>query len=47
MDDLRWTDGNAGLPGQLFNGFSGSVELILWMAATTRYLADDLYARAA
>jgi hypothetical protein len=47
LDFLRWTNGDAKLPASLFDGFSGSVEVILGIAATTHYVADDACARAA
>jgi hypothetical protein len=44
---LRWTDGGALLPASLFKGYSGALELLLYVCATTRYLADDGVHRAA
>jgi hypothetical protein len=35
---LRWTDGNALLPASMFADFAGPRELVLHLAATTRYL---------
>jgi len=34
---LRWTDGDAGLPMALFEGFGGPMELVLHMGCTARY----------
>jgi hypothetical protein len=34
---LRWTDGYATLPVELFAGFDGCLEVVLTLAATTRY----------
>jgi hypothetical protein len=34
---FRWTDGNASLPAELFDGVEGSFELELHVACTTRY----------
>ncbi len=44
---LRWTNGDAAIPGALFAGFSGPVELVLLIGATTRYLADTPLQRVA
>jgi hypothetical protein len=38
--DIRWTDGEARLPADLFDGFDGTTELILQVEATTRYVAS-------
>jgi len=35
---FRWTDGDALLPPELFEGFDGPTELVLNVGATTRYL---------
>jgi hypothetical protein len=35
--DLRWTDGCATLPAEVFARFHGGVEVVLHLAATTRY----------
>ncbi|WP_158923365.1 Hint domain-containing protein [Acidisphaera sp. S103] len=37
---LRWTDGNAALPGALFADFSGPCELVVHIGGTTRYVDD-------
>ncbi len=34
---LRWTDGDAGLPAGLFEGFDSLVELVLDVSETSRY----------
>jgi hypothetical protein len=40
-DDLRWTNGSAALPAELFARFrSGGVEIVLTLAGATRYLDD-------
>ncbi|WP_158929384.1 Hint domain-containing protein [Acidisphaera sp. S103] len=36
-NNLRWTDGDAGLPAALLEGFDGAVELVLHLGGTTRY----------
>jgi hypothetical protein len=38
----RWTDGEGVLPAELFEGFSGPVELELHFGGTTQYLADPM-----
>jgi hypothetical protein len=35
--DLRWTDGTATLPAEVFSRFRGRLEVVLHLAATTRY----------
>jgi hypothetical protein len=35
--DLRWTDGDAALPPELFAAFSGPVDLVVHLGAATRY----------
>jgi hypothetical protein len=37
---FRWTDGNAAIPGALFSGYSGTVELVIHVAATSRYVDE-------
>jgi hypothetical protein len=44
---LRWTNGDAGLPAALFEGFDGPMELVLHVGCTTRYLAGGAARRAA
>jgi hypothetical protein len=39
---VRWTDGDAVLPAELFEGFGGPVELELHLGGTTQYLADPM-----
>jgi hypothetical protein len=34
---LRWTDGDATLPGTLFDGFNGVIDLVLYLGGSTRY----------
>ena len=41
-DGVRWTDGDAVLPAELFEGFGGPVELELHLGGTTQYLADPM-----
>ena len=36
-DDLRWTNGSATLPVEVFARFNGSIEIVLHLAATTHY----------
>jgi Hint domain len=35
--DLRWTNGDARLPAELFKGFSRAVEVMIYVAASTQY----------
>jgi len=45
---LRWTDGDAGLPDALFDGFDGPAELVLHVGCTTQYpLLEEAASRAA
>ncbi len=37
---LRWTDGNAAVPMDLFAGFDGPVEIVLTIAGTARYVEE-------
>ena len=37
---IRWTDGDAVIPEELFGGFTGSVELVLHVGGATHYPAD-------
>jgi hypothetical protein len=39
--DIRWTDGDARLPTELFAGFTAPVELLLHVNGVTRYLATE------
>jgi hypothetical protein len=45
--DLRWTDGDAALPADLFMGFVGRTEVVLHVEGTTQYRADDRSDRSA
>ena len=38
--DLRWTDGDAGLPVGAFEGMSGRIEVVLTVASTTHYVDE-------
>ena len=45
---LRWTDGDAAVPAALFDGFDGTMELVLHVGCTTQYaLFGEPAARAA
>ena len=37
---LRWTDGDAVLPADLFDSFEGPTELVLHIGCTTRYIVS-------
>jgi hypothetical protein len=39
--DIRWTDGDARLPAELFAGFNAPVDLLLHVNGVTRYLATE------
>jgi T5SS/PEP-CTERM-associated repeat protein len=39
---LRWTDGDAVLPGSMFDGFVGAVEVVVHVGGTTRYVDDGV-----
>ena len=39
---LRWTDGDAVVPAGLFAGFAGTVELVVHVGATTRYVEEGV-----
>jgi lipopolysaccharide export system protein LptA len=43
----RWTDGNAAIAAELYAGFQAPMELVLYVGATTRYLADGVARQAA
>lgn len=46
LDELRWTDGDAGLPAALFKGFDGPMELVLHVGGTVHYpLLGEVQAR--
>jgi hypothetical protein len=40
--DIRWTDGDARLPAELFAGFTAPVELLIHVNGVTRYLATEI-----
>lgn len=44
---IRWTDGNAVVPSELFAGVSGPSMLMLHLGGATKYLDDGASARAA
>jgi ELWxxDGT repeat protein len=44
---LRWTDGDAAVPEEIFAGFCGPVEVVLHLGGTTQYIADSAGQRAA
>jgi hypothetical protein len=44
---FRWTDGDAGLPLEMFAGLAGPVEVVLHIGATTQYIEGIAAARAA
>ncbi len=44
---VRWTDGDAGLPGSLFDGFTGPVELVVNLGGNTQYSVESRVRRAA
>jgi Hint domain len=46
-DGLRWTDGDAHLPGALFAGFDGPLEVVLLCGGAARYVAEGAQRRAA
>jgi hypothetical protein len=46
-DDRRWTDGDAALPPDLFEGFEGPIELVLHVCGETQYRADGRFERRA
>ncbi len=39
-EGLRWTDGDAALPAELFDGLSGPIELMLHVGGTAQYIAE-------
>ena len=41
--NLRWTAGLASLPVEALSGFSGAVEVVVLLAATSQYLDDGRY----
>jgi hypothetical protein len=47
VNGFRWTDGDAAIPPELFAGFSGPLEVVLQLGATTRYLDEGVALRVA
>jgi hypothetical protein len=39
---LRWTNGDAALPGSVFDGFSGPVEVVVMVGGTTQYIDEGV-----
>jgi hypothetical protein len=46
-NDIRWTDGDAAVPAELFTGIDGPGMLMLQIAGATQYLDDGTAVRAA
>ncbi len=47
-DQIRWSDGNAAIPAELFDGFTGTLELVVQLGTpATRYLDEAAASRAA
>jgi hypothetical protein len=46
-DGIRWTDGDAVVPAELFAGMSGPGMLMVQLGGATRYVADGVVGRAA
>jgi Hint domain len=46
-DAIRWTNGDAAVPPELFDGFAGALELTLRLGCTTSYIAEGDAQRAA
>ena len=44
---VRWTDGDAGLPASLLDGFTGPVELVVYLGGNTQYSVESRVRRAA
>jgi hypothetical protein len=44
---FRWTNGDAGVPGTVFAGFGGRVEVVVQYAATAHYIDDGASRQAA
>jgi uncharacterized repeat protein (TIGR03803 family) len=44
---FRWTNGDAAIPAELYDGFTAPFELVVQFAATARYLADGAAQRVA
>jgi hypothetical protein len=45
--NLRWTNGDAALPQDLFSGFDGCVDIVLSLGGSTQYVAGSFRRRAA
>ena len=45
--DLRWTDGDATIPADIFDGWTGAVAIALRLTGTTSYVADEAASQAA
>jgi hypothetical protein len=46
-NDIRWTDGDAGMPQDLFEGFAGALEIALRLGGATSYPDEGTMLRAA
>jgi Hint domain len=46
-NDIRWTNGNAAVPADLFEGFAGPLEVALRLGGKTSYLHEGTILRAA
>jgi len=46
-NDIRWTDGDAGVPAGLFEGFAGPLEITMRLGGATSYLDEGTLLRAA
>jgi hypothetical protein len=44
---LRWTDGDAAVPADLFAGFTGKFEFVVQVAMTSHYLDEGEVQRVA
>jgi hypothetical protein len=42
LSGIRWTDGYAVAPSELFAGFAGSVEIVLTIVGTAHYPDDSV-----
>jgi hypothetical protein len=47
VGSIRWTDGDAAVPTELFAGMSGSGMLMVQLGGATQYVADGVVVRAA
>jgi hypothetical protein len=41
VDDIRWTDGDAGVPDGLFDGLHGPLEVIVSLSGRTSYVGGE------